>query len=611
MGHRFRELYWHSSETGSGFIPFRVLVPVSLHSAEPGGKITLMPSLVLIKSPGAATANQTFPLAGPLTVLGREDNCDIVVPNHAVSRKHAQISLRNGSQYFVEDLKSRNGTMVNNEPVLQPRMLKHDDRLKICDFLYRFHDENAPSPIPAGFGGSSLFAPLEERTEDSQSTIEAAVATRTAERLLDAQPSEKLRALLDISTALSKASDLATIIETIADVTLNVFKQSDRCFVILKEDDNLVPKVVKARRSAGSQDDQRFSRTIVRRALETGESYLSEDASSDANLGAAMSVAEFRIRSVMCVPLLTSAGVAIGAVQIDTQDRTKKFRTADLELLAIVANLASVAVDKAHLQETAAAQEKQQNEIDLARKIQRDMLPQGEPPLPGYGFYHHYSAALTVGGDYYDFIQLADGRVAVLLGDVAGKGVPASLLMVKLTAEARFCLRTESDVAAAIRMLNDQLVMGGIGDRFVTLAAIVIDPNKHTATIVNAGHINPIIFRNGEFIEIISSEESGIPLGIMSGYEYTSVERSFEPGDNVMVFSDGVTDAMDPRGEMFNLDGVYKSLAGDCTRFSHPKLVGECVVKAVQKHAAGRAQNDDIAFVCFGRLTTPPGKESQ
>src|SRR4051812_24369408 len=165
-----------------------------------------MPSLVLIKSPGAAAASRTYPLTAPLYVLGRDDTCDIVVPNHAVSRKHAQLVQKVGGQYVVEDLKSRNGTTVNNEAVAEPRLLKHDDRLKICDFLFRYHDDVAASRpvLPAGLGTSIFHDP---ETGDGQSTIEHALAARSPERLLDALPTERVKALFEISTALSSALD--------------------------------------------------------------------------------------------------------------------------------------------------------------------------------------------------------------------------------------------------------------------------------------------------------------------------------------------------------------------------------------------------------------------
>src|SRR5579883_1104448 len=325
-----------------------------------------MPSLILIKAPGGSSAGQAYPLTGDALVLGREEACDIVIPNHAVSRRHAQIKRANG-QYVIDDLKSRNKTFVNNREVTAATVLKNDDRIKICDFLFRFHDERVAAPqrpqLPP-----ELTTPPDAAAEDpgGLSTIEHSVTARAAAQLLDAQPSDKLRALLDISAGLSKVLELDPLLNQIAETVLTVFRQSDRCFVILLEEDGrLIPKVVKTKR-AQPGDDPRFSKTIVNRCLRSHEAYLSEDAGADQNLGAAQSIAEFRIRSVMCVPLLTSDGKALGAMQVDTQDRGKKFKEDDLKLMLIVANLAAVAIDKAKLHEQILGQQKQQREIELA-----------------------------------------------------------------------------------------------------------------------------------------------------------------------------------------------------------------------------------------------------
>ena len=168
------------------------------------------------------------------------------------------------------------------------------------------------------------------------------------------QPSERLRALLDISTTLSNTLELEPLLPQITTTLFGVFRQADRCFVIMLDDTGrMVPKAVKTRRPAA--EDPQFSRTIVRRCLEEVRSYLSEDASSDASLAPAQSIAEFRIRSVMCVPLANADGRPLGAIQLDTQERSKKFKEEDLNLLAIVANLASVAIEKARLKVPIAA----------------------------------------------------------------------------------------------------------------------------------------------------------------------------------------------------------------------------------------------------------------
>ena len=572
-----------------------------------------MPSLILLKSPEGASPNKNIPLTADQMVIGRDENgCQIVIPHHAVSRKHAQITRSNG-QFFIEDLKSRNKTFVNSKEVPPPlrQPLKPDDRIKICDFLFRFHDERVTKPkeLPDWLakGGKD-----DEEDESGMTTIEATQGKGSAQQFLEIAPSDRLRALLEISTNLSRALELDPLLAQIADTLFGVFKQADRCFVlILDEAGRPAPKVMKSRRPA--LDDTRFSRTIVKKTIESMQSYLSEDASSDASLGPAASIAEFKIRSVMCVPLANAEGRPIGALQLDTQDRTKKFNLDDLNLLTIVANLASMAIDKARMHETVLAREKEQKETELARKVQLGFLPQTLPEVSGYEFYSHYSPAQAVGGDYYDFISLPGGRVAVVLGDVAGKGVPAALLVAKLSAEVRFCLLTVPNLAQAVCLLNEQMIQGGLGDRFVTLAVMVLDPATHEVTVVNAGHMSPKWYRaaTDELVDAISLDATGVPIGALPGYPFEQVSFKLEVGDSVALFTDGVTDAMNPAGAVFGPEAVDKNLAPDDSALAadaqRAKRLGERLVAAVRNHANGRAQNDDIAVVCFGRLEAGVG----
>ena len=576
-----------------------------------------MPSLILLKSPGGASPGEKIPLDGDMLVIGRDaDTCQIVIPHHAVSRKHAQISRMQG-HYFIEDLRSRNHTYVNNKEVAGRTSLKPEDRIKICDFLFRFHDERVRSAEEEE-RKKKLAIPEEMRPEAPEeedpggmTTIEATGNRVNAQHFLDVQAPERLRALLDISTSLSRTLDLDPLLGQIADTLFGVFRQADRCFVILLEEGGrLVPSVAKARRPG--MEEARFSKTIVKKAINENQSYLSEDASADTSLGPAASIAEFKIRSVMCVPMTTAEGRAIGAIQLDTQDRAKKFSLDDLNLLTIVANLATVAVEKAKLHETVLSREKERKEIELARTVQLGFLPQSFPEVLGYEFFHAYLPAQTVGGDYYDYIHLPNGRIAVVVGDVAGKGVPAALLVAKLSSEVRFCLLTQPDPARAIGLLNDQMMRGGLGDRFVTLATVVLDPLSHKLTVVNAGHMCPRLFRaaRNDLSDPVPDEVTGLPLGVMPGYEYESATLDLDPGDMLTIFTDGVTDAMAPNGVLFGMDGLDRALRVDDPTLvdaGRPRRTGERLVQAVKRHAAGRVQNDDIAVVCFGRLEGDQG----
>ena len=246
------------------------------------------------------------------------------------------------------------------------------------------------------------------------------------------------------------------------------------------------------------------------------------------------------------------------------------------------------------------ARERLKLDLEWARVVQRSFLPHRMPQVPGYEFFGYYESAFEVGGDYYDFIPLPRQRMGVLLGDVAGKGVVAALLMAKLSAEARFCMLTEPDPAAAITKLNSLLNEPGITDRFVTLVAAILDPRSHTVTLVNAGHPPPRIYHRATRTvgDAMSCEVSGVPLGVLEGFKYDSCQVILEPGDSILAFTDGVTEAMDLGDAQLQTRGVYAAVQGEAYS---PRALGEQVVKVVKQFSTGRSQNDDIALVGFGR----------
>ncbi|WP_020468420.1 SpoIIE family protein phosphatase [Zavarzinella formosa] len=568
-----------------------------------------MPSLILTKTPDGSAAGDKHPLDKDPTLIGRSpEKCKVVLPANAVSREHARIIHTNG-QFYIEDLGSRNSTFLNNKKV-EGRWntpLKHGDNIKICDFLFSFRDENYK-----GSGGlddllgPKTSQPEEEPEEDpnSHTTVEATFQRIPVQQFLDSQPSEKLRAVLDISTALSKTLDIEALMPQIADELFKVFKQADRCFIIeLGENDKLIPKVVKSRRPSASEQ---FSRTIVRKCLSTLESYLSEDASSDASMGLAQSIADFKIRSVMCVALSSQDGRGLGVIQLDSQDRTKKFTKDDLKLLICVAAQASIALENARLHATVLKQQKLEEENKAATTVQKGFLPQAFPLLPGYEFFSFYLAARTVGGDYYDFITLPNGKQAVLLGDVSGKGVPAALLMARLSGEARVSMLTQAGVARAITHLNEQLMQANLHDRYVTLSAAIIDPKTHEVELVNAGHLSPFIYRSAtnKFVKVFEKDSGDFPIGWVPGHEYSAHKVRLEPGDSLIVYTDGIEDAQPNTGQRFLEEGVVRTVehAIRVGQSMSARDLGTVVVEAVKRHVGTHPQFDDIALVCYGRL---------
>jgi serine phosphatase RsbU (regulator of sigma subunit)/pSer/pThr/pTyr-binding forkhead associated (FHA) protein len=543
-----------------------------------------MPSLHVLKG---ANEGALISLDGDRFVLGRNPDCGIVIPVTSVSREHAQI-LRIQGRYFIEDKQSRNGTFVNEKAITARTPLKNNDKIRICDFLAAFLDRP-----PEEDDGAD---------EDSTSTVEA-MLSQSSHQLLDQQPAEKLRVLLEISANLNKTLELDALLPKIVDSLFGLFRQADRCFLIQTEEGSkrLMPRVVKTRRPQ-DETNARFSRSIVQRCLESAQAFLSDDASRDDRIQLSQSVVDFRIRSVMCVPLCDANGRAFGVIQLDTQDRSKKFTQDDLKLLWGVANQAAIALDNARLHAEAVSRERLRRDLELAHRVQLSFLPPKLPQVAGYDFYAHYEPANEVGGDYYGFVPLSQGRLAVTVGDVAGKGVSAALLMAKLSSDARFSLLTEPDLGRATARLNDLLYeFTSPMDRFVTLAAAVLDPERHTVTLVNAGHLSPLIYRRGSgtLVEALAKDIAGVPLGIMGGVAFDTAQVLLQPGDSLVLYTDGVHDALDVREQQFTPKGVQRAVqdAGAAT----PRALGERIVKAVQQHAAGRPPYDDVTLVCLGR----------
>jgi sigma-B regulation protein RsbU (phosphoserine phosphatase) len=553
-----------------------------------------MASLQILKG---GEEGKVIPLTNNVYVLGRNPDCTIVIPLNSVSRYHAQIS-RVCDRFYIDDGKfedgalkerSRNQTYVNNQPISTRTLLRHNDKVRICDYIYVFRDEEGDDELD-GEGGE-------------QTTVEA-MLDHSSHVLLEQQPVEKLRGLIEISSNLSRTLELNQLLPKIVDNLFNLFRQADRCFLIQLEEGGvkLLPRIIKTRRPQ-DEANARFSRSIVRKCLESAQAFLSDDASRDDRVQLSQSVVDFRIRSVMCVPLVSADGKAFGVIQLDTQDRSKKFTQDDLKLLCCVANQASVAMENAKLHADALARERLSRDLELAHQVQLSFLPRSVPVVQGYDFGGHYESASEVGGDYYGYIPLADGRLAVALGDVAGKGVTAALLMAKLSSDTRFCLSTEPDPGQAVRKLNDLVYeFTSPMDRYVTFALAVVDPARHNVTLVNAGHWSPLLFRRGasNLEDAVPKAVTGLPLGVIEGYDYASCQVSLNPGDSLVLFTDGVTDATDVRNVMFGLQGIHSSLLEGGA--SSANSLVERLVKAVHAHATNQVQQDDITLVSLGRV---------
>lgn len=533
-------------------------------------------------------------------LMGRNPECGLVLDTGAVSRHHAEV-VRRDDTYFIKDLQSRNGTYVNGNRITNPIPLTDNARIKICEYLLTFHSDVKKPPSAPEIN----LVVMEEGRADSatiMSTLDASTSNGLSGIVVEVRPEVKLRAMLEISRNLGSVLRVDEVLPKILDSLFKIFPQADRGFILLQDDvaKRLVPKAIKSRREQ-EDDSLRISRTIVKQVMENGQAILLADASSDQQFNMSQSISDFRIRSILCVPLVSQAtNKPYGIIQIYTEDRRQQFTQEDLDLLVSVASTAAIALDNARMHEDLLTKARYERELQFAAEVQRGFLPADWPALPGYGFYAYYEAAYSVGGDYYGFVELPDNRLAISLGDVSGKGMPAAMLMARLSSDIRFAAITEPNPSSAIRLVNRSLSEAGLSDKFVTLLYIVLDTQKHVLSLVNAGHMAVMIRKENGDIEEVGEEKAGLPLNVAPDpdYEYQTVTYPFEPGTTALVYTDGVSEAMNPDGELFGFDRLrdaFKSAPGD------PAQVGESVIREVRNFAAGRHQSDDITLICFGR----------
>ena len=410
---------------------------------------------------------------------------------------------------------------------------------------------------------------------------------------------EKLAALTKVTYALSESLERDEVLTKILDFLFELFTEADRGFIILKNaEGRLDPLGFKTRRP---DDDEniRISKTVVNQVMENRRPLISSDAASDERFDLSQSIVDFRIRSIMCAPLINSQDEAIGVIQLDTLRKSIAFNEEDLETLVTVAMQASLAIQKSDLFEDLKKSEEFKIDLQIAHEIQQRFLPQRPPASEEYEFFSYYRPMQQVGGDYFDYVVLDDGRIAIIVADVVGHGIAAALLMAKISAESRFALATSSCPIEAVSKMNNSLSGLNI-DRFVTLALGLLDLNTNTLSIVNAGHMPPI-FRSGAMGEIkkLAREESGLPLGIMEDYPYECVEVQIEPGDVVIFYTDGINEAMNSDGKQLTTKQMIEEIK--ISQAKKPHTIGEQIRKSVARHTDGFPAIDDICIVCVGR----------
>lgn len=542
-------------------------------------------SLVVIDPSGHRNRVAVEPL--PFRI-GRAPDSHLIIRDSRASRTHARIFSEAGA-YWLEDLRSRHGTFVNGKRISR-HALQNSDKI----------DFGAQDSYQLVFAldGAEL-----KRLMDQLGAAE----TSTPPPGMVGSNLRKLRAILDLARTLQSSFSMDDVLASVVDTALTI-TGAERGFLLLRGAHQLEMRVARHAKGHKLHDsDLRVPREVIHRALQHRREMLSMnfDPLGEGDTKPQNSVADLELRSVICVPLVriragqndTTGVLAAGSETVGVLYMDSRIAAADLaggnrELLQTLAIEASTVLENARLLEEERAKHQMEEELRLARTIQQSLLP-GSLPSEGWMRARASSvASREVGGDYYDVTAVSPDCWAAVVADVSGKGVGSALLASLLQG----ALITASDSPAAMvrRMesLNRFLLDRTGGEKYATVFYSLLNSDG-CFHYVNAAHCPPMVLRTGGAIEEL--ETTGMPVGLLEGAEFPSAEARLAPGDKVLIYTDGVTEAEDVHGQFFGkkrLRQIVSARGAESCAAIH-----DAVQDAVAAFSEGAPQSDDITVV--------------
>ena len=512
---------------------------------------------------------RVVPLQKPVFVIGRRTAADLQIVNVDVSREHAEIA-REGVRFLLRDRGSRFGTFVNGEQVTE-RPLAHGDRIR----LGRAQDVEL------------VF--LEDGGTQTTGLLDVAS---------DAGDLRQMAAILNGLRALGSGRVLDEVLTLVLDSALEVTK-AERGFVMLAQTaGHLEFKVARGRgRITLPGTSFATSTKIPREVFATGSSRIVEDLMDGDLAGMHDGTIAVGIRHVLCVPLSVhpmsplgggTAAHIIGVLYLDSRERGTIVSQATRSSLEAFATQAALAIESARLYAESAEKARLDRDLRIAAEIQQALLPPGTYAGTCSDLAAASIPSRTVGGDFFDYLELAEQGLGFALGDVAGKGPPAALLAAAVQSNFVAQAAVSRDPADTMARLNHALLRRAIDARFATMFyGVARDDGR--LSYCNAGQEPPLLLRANE----IRWLESGGPvLGLLPAATYEFDIVPLDPGDLVVVCSDGVTEARNRAGEEFGRDRVVETTR-EC-RSEPPEAVLERLLAAVRTFSEGEPQGDDI-----------------
>jgi serine phosphatase RsbU (regulator of sigma subunit)/pSer/pThr/pTyr-binding forkhead associated (FHA) protein len=516
--------------------------------------------------------------------IGRLGENDLKINDPFVSRVHAEIS-RDGDQFSIKDCQSKSGTYVNGVRV-EFKTLNHGDRIQLSqnefpELIFLTASE-APSvdPFSSSIQSTSFFDISSSTDNDLQHV------SRFLERVRQFSSGVPLHEILDV----------------VLDIALDI-THAERGFIVLLDD----AKQLKFQRGRNNkkqnlaEDQFRVSSTVLQKVIDSGMKQVMSGAQDD--IPKAESIAALELRTVVCLPLrlaqsFESSGVfnpkanILGALYLDSRKATAVLSTISEGLLESLANDAGAVLMNARLLREAREKEKMEFELNTAREIQESLLPEIHGTYETFEACAQNTPSRTISGDYYDLIQLSDGRTAFVIADISGKGVSAAILTSLVQGVLFAEVSRNENLLDSISNVNRFLVSRSNMGKFVSLFIGVLHPGGKL-TYINAGHNPPFLVRSsGDCVEL---EARGMVLGIIEQAVLQERTIDLKTGDVLCLYTDGVTEAHAPRGELFGEDRLRTTLITN--RGSNAESIMKSVMNTVTSYTGDVPRSDDLTLL--------------
>jgi len=497
----------------------------------------------------------SFPLKDKQVSLGRSADNDIPIPDPFSSGRHALI-VPSETGFAVRDNGSKNGTFVNGKKVTALTELKEGDEILIGSVRILFdkalQTNIEVTDIPAPTTNINTMIPFKDilASPTSRTTVQAAIPISEVDQV---KAENRIYSVLsEVSKALVLHMPLGELLDHIMDL-ISEHLSMDRGVLMLKEGNpiQLIPKVIRVNNKHLQNQKFLVSKSIMNMAFEQSLAVLTSDAALDPRFKGRESIINSGIHSAICVPLYNNKEV-IGIIYADRISLLQEFREDDLRLLTLLSNLAAIKIENAMLIEQSIEKEKMEREMQLAAQIQKDFLPKAAPSCDHFDIAGRNIPCHQVGGDYYDFIPIDPCRIGIVVADVSGKGVSASLLMASLRAALHSEVHPRYEMEVMAEKLNNFVHRSSAISAFITFFYCELNKESGGLVYVNAGHNPPLVLnRSGDVREL---ESSGLCLGMLPEMTYEIRKEALTPGDVFVLYTDGITESRNKANEEYGVE---------------------------------------------------------